>query len=129
MFKSPSFHRMIILAIIMSFAYVTAFVPSTIHSCRSKTVLFMSDENKRSGTVKWYNTQKGYGFIVPEDGTGDVFVHQSGIIADGFRSLADGEKVEFTTIVEDNGKTKAVDVTGPDGSDVQGAPFRPDFDE
>jgi CspA family cold shock protein len=47
------------------------------------------------GTVKWFNDAKGYGFIKPEDGGKDVFVHHSGIIADGFRSLADGDLVEY----------------------------------
>ena len=49
-----------------------------------------------SGTVKWFNAQKGYGFIQPSDGGKDVFVHQSAIIATGFRSLAEGERVEFS---------------------------------
>lgn len=48
------------------------------------------------GTVKWFNDQKGFGFITPESGQKDVFVHQSAIIANGFRSLAEGDKVEFS---------------------------------
>jgi CspA family cold shock protein len=47
------------------------------------------------GTVKWFNDQKGFGFIAPEDGSKDVFVHQSAMEASGFRSLAEGERVEF----------------------------------
>jgi CspA family cold shock protein len=46
------------------------------------------------GTVKWFNDQKGYGFITPESGS-DVFVHHSAIQGDGFKSLAEGQKVEF----------------------------------
>jgi cold shock protein len=48
------------------------------------------------GTVKWFNTDKGYGFIAPDDGTPDVFVHQSAIEADGYRSLQDSQRVEYT---------------------------------
>jgi CspA family cold shock protein len=48
------------------------------------------------GTVKWFNSDKGYGFIAPDDGTGDVFVHHSVIQADGYRSLQENQRVEFT---------------------------------
>jgi CspA family cold shock protein len=48
------------------------------------------------GIVKWFNADKGYGFIAPDDGTADVFVHHSAIQADGFRSLQENQRVEFT---------------------------------
>jgi protein lin-28 len=71
---------------------------------------------------------KGFGFIVPDDGSKDVFVHQSAIQAEGFRSLADGEQVEFQVEEDDGGRVKATSVTGPGGINVQGAPFRPQND-
>ena len=48
-----------------------------------------------TGVVKWFNDEKGYGFITPDDGSKDLFVHQSAIAGEGFRSLTEGAKVEF----------------------------------
>ena len=48
-----------------------------------------------TGTVKWFNDAKGYGFIAPEDGTKDVFVHFNSIAGNGFKTLAEGVQVEF----------------------------------
>jgi cold shock protein len=48
-----------------------------------------------SGTVKWFNSEKGYGFIAPADGTKDLFVHHSEIKVDGYASLNEGQQVEF----------------------------------
>ena len=50
------------------------------------------------GTVKWFNADKGYGFIAPDDGTSDVFVHHSAIQADGYRSLQENQRVEYTIV-------------------------------
>jgi cold shock protein len=48
-----------------------------------------------TGTVKWFNPEKGFGFITPDDGTPDVFVHFSAIAGDGYRNLDDNQKVEY----------------------------------
>ncbi|KAL7206935.1 hypothetical protein ACSBR2_019607 [Camellia fascicularis] len=82
----------------------------------------MEDDNsaRMKGIVKWFSDQKGFGFITPDDGGEDLFVHQSSIKSDGFRSLGDGEAVEFVIDSGDDGRTKAVDVTGPNGAPVQG---------
>ena len=51
-----------------------------------------------SGIVKWFNDAKGYGFIAPDSGGKDVFVHHSSIAGDGFKSLSEGAKVEFEEV-------------------------------
>jgi CspA family cold shock protein len=63
-----------------------------------------------TGTVKWFSTQKGYGFIQPEGGGEDVFVHHSGIQGEGFKNLEENQRVEFTVEQTPKGP-QAVDVT------------------
>ncbi|GJL91608.1 cold-shock protein [Hyphococcus sp.] len=62
-----------------------------------------------TGTVKWYNTQKGFGFIAPDDGGKDVFVHATALEAAGVRSLNDGQAVTFET-KEERGKIAATNL-------------------
>ena len=59
------------------------------------------------GKVKWFNNQKGYGFITREDGAGDVFVHYSAVTGQGFKSLNEGDTVEFEVVDSDKGPKAA----------------------
>ena len=65
-----------------------------------------------TGTVKWFNESKGYGFITPSDGSPDVFVHYSAIQGSGFRTLTEGQTVEFE--IQNGAK-------GPQAANVQGS--------
>jgi CspA family cold shock protein len=62
-----------------------------------------------TGTVKWFNSKKGFGFITRDDGQGDVFVHFSAIQSKGFKTLEEGQKVEFE-IAQDEKGPKAANV-------------------
>merc|ERR1712055_225933 len=69
----------------------------------------------------FFNGEKGYGFITPNDGGEDVFVHQSVIKSNGYRSLSEGESVEFDTMEDErSGKIKCSVVTGPNGAPCPG---------
>jgi cold shock protein len=60
-------------------------------------LVLQGDSKMAQGTVKWFNPDKGFGFIAPDDGTADVFVHHSAIDMGGYRTLAENQKVEYTT--------------------------------
>lgn len=66
-------------------------------SFASKPQLFIQEEFHMTGIVKWFNAEKGYGFITPDDGSEDVFVHFSAIVAEGYKKLLEGQKVTFET--------------------------------
>ena len=59
-----------------------------------------------NGTVKWFNEEKGFGFISNDDGSGDVFVHFSAIQSNGFKTLAEGQKVSYDTETDPKNSSK-----------------------
>ena len=63
------------------------------------------------GTVKWFSDEKGFGFITPDEGSKDLFVHHSSIEADGYRSLAEGARVEYESEAGDKGPKAVNDRT------------------
>ncbi|KAF5738120.1 cold shock domain-containing protein 3-like [Tripterygium wilfordii] len=77
---------------------------------RSRSAMAQQEE-RSTGTVQWFNDSKGFGFIKPDDGGEDLFVHHSSIKADGFRKLFEGDSVEFQILLGPEGKTQAIDVT------------------
>ncbi len=66
------------------------------------------------GTVKWFNPTKGYGFIEPEDGSKDAFVHISAVQRAGLPGLREGQKVEYELVQGDNGKSSAENIVAVD---------------
>ncbi|ODN06337.1 Protein lin-28, partial [Orchesella cincta] len=79
---------------------------------------------RKKGKCKWFNVAKGWGFITPDDGSQEVFVHQSVIQMTGFRSLGEEEEVEFECKESDKG-LEATLVTGPEGGSCNGSNRRP----
>ena len=64
-----------------------------------------------TGKVKWFNFKNGYGFIVPDEGEKDVFVHISAVKASGLRGLKDNQVVEYELKTDENGKTSAINIS------------------
>ncbi|KAL2537630.1 putative RNA-binding protein containing PIN domain and invovled in translation or RNA proCES [Forsythia ovata] len=81
----------------------------------------MAEKNNgglKRGTVKWFNDQKGFGFIIPDDGSAELFVHYTAIKTEGFRSLDDGEVVQFEVEYGEDGRAKAGSVTRSGGAPI-----------
>ena len=74
--------------------------------------MYQEDLYMQNGTVKWFNEAKGFGFISNDDGSGDVFVHFSAIQSEGFKTLAEGQKVTFDSEVDPKhaSKMRAINV-------------------
>jgi cold shock protein len=64
--------------------------------CADRGLSLEGDSRMAQGTVKWFNPDKGFGFIAPDDGTADIFVHHSAIDMSGYRTLTENQKVEYT---------------------------------
>jgi cold shock CspA family protein len=82
--------------------------------------LIRPDNMTQTGTVKKWLNENGFGFIIPSDGGDDIFVHHSDIHAEGFRSLSQGDTVEFIAVIEGD-RSRAIQVSGPGGATVQGS--------
>jgi CspA family cold shock protein len=77
-------------------------------SC-TKVRFLVKEANMAQGIVKWFNPQKGFGFIQPENGNSDVFVHMSAVEAAGMRALNEGQKISFDIVME-RGKSAAANL-------------------
>mmetsp|Transcript_25114 Transcript_25114/g.38862 ORF Transcript_25114/g.38862 Transcript_25114/m.38862 type:complete len:120 (-) Transcript_25114:414-773(-) len=107
----------------LGFRSIASVALRTNYSANNIALRAFSDAGEKlTGTCKWFNYKKGFGFIVPDDGSAEVFVHHGSIHASGFRSLKEGEPVEYTLATREDGKVFATDVTGPNGEFVLGMP-------
>ncbi|KAK3224315.1 hypothetical protein Dsin_011340 [Dipteronia sinensis] len=79
----------------------------------------MAQLTRSTGKVTWFDDVKGYGFIKPDDGGADLFVHQKSIKSDGYRTLYENQSVEFDVQLEPGSKYQALDVTAPGGTPIQ----------
>ncbi|CAH9128300.1 unnamed protein product [Cuscuta epithymum] len=86
----------------------------------SKKQSTKAEGGRQTGSVKWFSDEKGFGFITPDGGGNDLFFHQSGVRSEGGRVLGEGEKVEFIVEEGNDGRTKAVHVSRPNGGPIQG---------
>jgi cold shock protein len=78
--------------------------------CERRRILDLRGTKMATGTVKWFNAQKGYGFIQPEDGSKDVFVHITAVERSGIGNLHEGQKLSFELERGNQGKTSAVNL-------------------
>lgn len=74
------------------------------------------DYKMTKGTVKWYDQSRGFGFIKPDDGSNDVFVHATALHAAGLQDLRDGQNVQFDIVTGQNGKPAAENLTAVEQS-------------
>jgi cold shock protein len=79
-------------------------------ACERRQILDLRRTKMTIGTVKWFNSQKGYGFIQPEDGSKDVFVHISAVERSGMGNLHEGQRLSFEVERGNQGKTSAVNL-------------------
>ncbi|CAN8276385.1 unnamed protein product [Cochlearia groenlandica] len=88
---------------------------------QSSSAAAVTATERFTGKVNWFNDSRGYGFITPDVDGEELFVHQSSVVSDGFRSLSIGDSVEFAISQGSDGRTKAVDVTAPGGAPLKKA--------